>query len=403
MFDDLLLLKTGGEVVFHGALCDNCRGLIDYFETRGATPIELGDNPANWMLRVLMEERMGNLNQIWKESPVFAALQEELRVESPCMDAKIEYNSEFATGRLTRQRLTNRRLRTIYWRSPVYNLGRLMISLVIAFTLVAVFVTERQKLIYTEPEIRARISCIFFSNIIVGIMSIISILPVMTWIRDMYYRHRDTGMYDSASIGVALGSAEEPFICLSTLLFCVVFLTTSGLGAGAPGFEAYFVFWGFFTFNAALFSFFGQLFVCATKSMKTALVLVGVYIGFNNLFAGLIILPQEMSTGFYAITYYLTPGHYVFEGEVTSIMTNSIRSVQASTGSYYYEWLVDAGTCVLDQKAACIGSQHDFILYFFGGEYVEEHIPRNAYILGGVVFLVRLFTYFALKYIRFSD
>ena len=110
MFDDLLLLKTGGEVVFHGELGNNYRGLIDYFETRGATPIELGDNPANWMLRVLMEERMGNLAQTWKESPVFAALQEELRVESPSADAKIEYKSEFARGRIARQLLTNRRL-----------------------------------------------------------------------------------------------------------------------------------------------------------------------------------------------------------------------------------------------------------------------------------------------------
>jgi hypothetical protein len=405
MFDDLLLLKQGGQVVYHGAVGDNSRALIDYFETRGATQIELGDNPANWVLRVLLDEKMGDLAQVWKKSPEFAALEDELMTlsESPSADTKIEYQSEFGTSRGVRQLLINRRLRTIYWRSPTYNLGRLMVSLVIAFILVAVFVTERQKLVYTEAGIRARISVIFFSNIIVGIMSMISVLPVMTWIRDMFYRHRDAGMYDSASIGVALGTAEQWFICFSSFLFCVVFLTTSGLGAGASGLPAYISFWGFFTFNSALFSFFGQLFVCATKSMKTALILAGVYIGFNNLFAGLIILPQEMSTGFYAITYYITPGHYIFEGEVTSIMFNDIRSVEAAEGGSFYEWLVDAGTCVVDQETPCIGSQKEFVLYFFGGEYDADHIGRNAYILGGVLVLVRLLSWFALKYIRFSN
>ena len=207
MFDDLLLLKKGGRVVYH----DNARALIDYFETKVATQIELGDNPANWMLRVLQDEKMGDLAQVWKESPEFAALEEELTTlsESPSADTKIEYESKFGTSRGGRQLLTNQRLRTIYWRSPTYNLGRLMVSLVTAFIRVAVFVTERQKLVYTEAGIRVRISVIFFSNIIVGIMSMISVLPVMTWIRDMFYRHHDAGMYDSASIGVALGTAEQ--------------------------------------------------------------------------------------------------------------------------------------------------------------------------------------------------
>ena len=43
-----------------------------------------------------------------------------------------------------------------------------------------------------------------------------------------------------------------------------------------------------------MFSYFGQLFVSVVKSTKAAMILAGVYIGFNNLFSGLIIRPQEM-------------------------------------------------------------------------------------------------------------
>ena len=263
-----------------------------------------------------------------------------------------------------------------------------------------VFILERHKKTYNEADIRARISVIFFSNIILGIMSILSVLPVMTWIRDMFYRHRDAGMYDSASIGVALGTAESAFICISSGLFCVVFLASSGIGFGV---ERLVGFWGFFTFNSALFSYFGQLFVSAVKSLKTATILCGIYIGINNLFAGLIIPPQEMTTGFYSITYYITPGHYIFEGEITALMYNDLRKVKALDDGDFYQWLVNRGTCMDGQVDPCVGTQEEYVKYFFGGEFTEDNTARNVIILGIVLFIARFLTWVALKYIRFSQ
>jgi hypothetical protein len=60
----------------------------------------------------------------------------------------------------------------------------------------------------------------------------ISVQPVMTRIRDLFYRHRNVCMYDSFSLGVALGSAELPYIASSSALFCLVFLSTSGIARG---------------------------------------------------------------------------------------------------------------------------------------------------------------------------
>lgn len=56
----------------------------------------------------------------------------------------------------------------------------------------------------------------------------------------MFYRHRDAGMYDSFSLGVALGSAESFFIAASSALFCLVFVSTSGI---AYGVDRYFGYW----------------------------------------------------------------------------------------------------------------------------------------------------------------
>ena len=50
-FDELLLLKRGGETIFHGAIGKEASGLRGYLEgLEGVQPMRPGQNPANWML-----------------------------------------------------------------------------------------------------------------------------------------------------------------------------------------------------------------------------------------------------------------------------------------------------------------------------------------------------------------
>lgn len=161
-------------------------------------------------------------------------------------------------------------------------------------------------------------------------------------------------------------------------------------------------FYGFFTFNTALFSYFGQFFVSVVKNSKAAMILAGVYIGFNNLFAGLIILPQEMVGTPYIVTYYITPGHYIFEGEITSIMDNDSRSVVATIGGDFYQFLVEKGQCTIGQDSVCQGLSSDYIEFFFGGDFSRDNIARNAIVLGSLLVVVRTGTWLALRHIRFS-
>lgn len=230
--DDLLLLRKGGQVVYHGELGEkDCSTLVSYFESKGAKSIALGDNPANWMLRVLDSSTVGDLADQYVEAVEYADLKKELEDihsnQEPEM--KVEFTEEFAAPGRTRRFAINRRLRIIYWRSPTYNYARLLVSVVIAFVLGSVFVADRHPAVFTETGMRARVSVIFLTFIITGIMAILSVLPVMTKIRDMFYRHRDAGMYDSLSMGLALGVAEQWFIVVSTVLFTTVFLATAGL------------------------------------------------------------------------------------------------------------------------------------------------------------------------------
>jgi hypothetical protein len=227
-------MQRGGSVVFYGELGARCHNLIHYFESRGAPKIELGENPANWMLKVMASGGMGDPPKLYVESDGYATLKEELEElkQNPDPAHKIEYESEFAASKRERQGLIDERLRTVYWRSPAYNLARLSVAVVIGAILGLVFVTNRNQDEFTENDMRARLSVLFLTFIIMGILAILSVLPVMTMIRDMFYRHRAAGMYDSASIAWALGVAEKWFIVLTSALFTLVFLSVSGMTKG---------------------------------------------------------------------------------------------------------------------------------------------------------------------------
>ena len=203
MFDDLLLLKKGGETVFFGELGLCSCNLVSYFEGLGASRMDKGENPSTWMLNVLSEQIMipndneetksikesterGNTNEscpeesspvkkkktfismfrksqendddlapntndedendncgeedsrekplqfseAWNESSNCTDLQRRLTeaAESPDEALEIKYDSEFAVPWYRRDNLMAKRLVTIYWRSPAYNLSRMVSS-----------------------------------------------------------------------------------------------------------------------------------------------------------------------------------------------------------------------------------------------------------------------------------
>ena len=108
-----------------------------------------------------------------------------------------------------------------------------------------------------------------------------------------------------------------------------------------------------------------------------------------------------------SFTPFIIIGHYVFEGEVISVMSNDDRTVEATAGSEFYNYLVGLGICNdytdrTQPSTSCIGSQADYVAWFFGGEFTTSHTGRNIGIL--ITFLVvgRFGTWLALKWIRSS-
>jgi hypothetical protein len=72
-FDELVLLKRGGETIYCGSLGEHSSDLIKYFSAiKGVPPAKEGLNPATWMLEVSTpgaEQRTGvDFAEIYKGS-----------------------------------------------------------------------------------------------------------------------------------------------------------------------------------------------------------------------------------------------------------------------------------------------------------------------------------------------
>ena len=156
---------------------------------------------------------------------------------------------------------------------------------------------------------------------------------------------------------------------------------------------------GFFSFNLAIYSYFGQAFMCLVNSMTTAQILASVFIGLNNFFSGLIVRPQFLS-GLFDITYWITPGHYVYEGLVITQFSGDRRPVAAVEGSDFFLYLGCDGRNSTD---VCFGTVGDYVDNFFGGRFTPDHLLQDIFVLALYLVSARVMTFFALKHFNFSS
>jgi glucan phosphoethanolaminetransferase (alkaline phosphatase superfamily) len=102
----------------------------------------------------------------------------------------------------------------------------------------------------------------FLALIIMGVTSISMAVPVMKKIRDVFYKHRASGMMQHNSIAWSLQVGETVYLCLIAFLFGVVYYLTVGLFAGVGKFG---LFWVFTILNLANYTYFGQAFICLVR------------------------------------------------------------------------------------------------------------------------------------------
>jgi hypothetical protein len=408
MFDDLLLLKKGGNVVYFGELGEGSANLIDYFESRGANPIKFGENPAAWMLTCFAGEHAATRELDWAMVYINSKQYQDAENEIACIrnsadpTKQIRFDEVYVTSFNDRLKLMIQRLYRIYKRSPAYNLARLMIAIFYSFIIGSVFLQRGgRREFWTENEMSAVISTMFLSLVLIGITSISMAVPVTQQIRDVFYKHRASGMTSHTSLSWSLFLAETPYICLISLLFGAVYYGTVGLFHTG---EQFGLFWVFFTLNIAIYNYFGQAFICLVKDTPTAGALVGALIGYNIFFSGLVVRPQYF-VGPFQLGYWTAPGRFALEGLVVTQFAGNEGPVIPQYASPYFFYLNCTADISPDQlpfsaeealPMDCLGTIDDYVNYFFGGRFTIDNFWIDVVVLLAYMILAKFVTEFAL-------
>ncbi|XP_058103684.1 ABC transporter G family member 29-like [Magnolia sinica] len=145
-FDELLLMKRGGQVIYSGPLGQNSQKIIEYFEEiLGVPKIKEKYNPATWMLEassIAAEVRLGiDFAKHYKSSKLYQrnkALVKELSTPAP--GAKdIYFPTQYSQSTFGQFKSCLWKQWLTYWRSPDYNLARYFFTLVAALMLGMIF------------------------------------------------------------------------------------------------------------------------------------------------------------------------------------------------------------------------------------------------------------------------
>ncbi len=138
-FDELLLLKSGGRVVYHGSLGKDSRHLIDYFEKNGAKKCPPRINPAEYMLEAIgagnPDYKGKDWGDVWASSPEYSERTQEIeqmaeKRRNASTDPKTDDDREYAMPLSTQIYVVVHRSFVSYWRSPDYMIGKFLLHIV---------------------------------------------------------------------------------------------------------------------------------------------------------------------------------------------------------------------------------------------------------------------------------
>eukprot|EP00891_Asterochloris_glomerata_P006227 jgi/Astpho2/6227/Aster-03635 len=241
-FDELLLMKRGGYVIYQGPLGEQSSAMLEYFEAIPGVPcIESGYNPATYMLEVSTvssEERIGrDLSEVYRESQLCREIEQMvLRLSQPAPGSKpLAFDHPFPQSTLAQLWICLRKNFVCMWRYPqfivdrdlklllVYADNAARFTVTVAFGLLMGYVlwgTGRKR--NTETGILQLIASQYLAALIVGFVNSATVQPILALERPVMYREMGAGMYSHLPFALAQTSIELPYIVIQAVLFATI-------------------------------------------------------------------------------------------------------------------------------------------------------------------------------------
>ncbi|KAH9714757.1 ABC transporter G family member 40 [Citrus sinensis] len=319
-FDELFLMKRGGQEIYVGPLGRHSCQLISYFEAiPGVEKIKDGYNPATWMLEVTassQEVALGvDFNDIFRCSELYRrnkALIEELSKPTPG-SKDLYFPTQYSQSAFTQFVACLWKQHWSYWRNPQYTAVRFFFTAFIAVLLGSLFWDMGSKTRKSQDLFNA-MGSMFTAIIFLGLQYCSSVQPVVSVERTVFYREKAAGMYAGLPWALAQAMIEIPYIFVQSVVYCVIVYAMMGYDWTAEKFSWYFF---FMYITLLLFTFYGMLTVAITPNHHIAAIVSTLFYGIWYLFCGFVI-PRPRIPVWWRWYYWANPIAWTLYGLIAS-------------------------------------------------------------------------------------
>ncbi|KAL3646852.1 ABC transporter G member 39 [Castilleja foliolosa] len=353
-FDELLLMKRGGRVIYAGPLGRHSQKLVEYFEAVPGIPkIEKGYNPATWMLDIstpAAEVQLGvDFADIYAESSLYQRNQELIKELSTPLPGSndLYFPTKYSQPLLSQFKACFWKQYWSYWRHPQYNAIRFFMAIVIGLVFGIIFWNKGQQT-EKQQDLQNLLGAIYASVLFLGAKNSTTIQGVISIERTVFYRERAAGMYSALPYAFAQVAVETIYVAVQTAMYTLLLFSMIG-------FEWTFVkfiwFYYYIFTSFVYFVLYGMMFVALTPNIQVATITLSFFVSFWNLFCGFL-LPRPQIPIWWRWYYWGSPVAWTIYGLITSQFGDLTSQVEIP------------GVGVMTVKAylkESLGFDHDFL------------------------------------------
>ncbi|KAH6836693.1 pleiotropic drug resistance 11 [Perilla frutescens var. hirtella] len=382
-FDELLLMKRGGQVIYAGPLGRQSHKLVEYFEAVPGVPkIKDGYNPATWMLEVsssAAEAQLGvDFADIYANSGLYQRNQELIKeLSSPAPGSKdLYFPTQYSQSFLTQCNACFWKQNRSYWRNSEFNAIRFFSTIVIGVMFGVIF-WQKGDQIFRQQDLLNLLGATYAAVLFLGATNASAVQSVVAIERTVFYRERAAGMYSELPYAFAQVAIETLYVAVQTLVYSLILYSMIGFPWTAEK-VLYFYYFIFMCFT--YFSMYGMMVVALTPGFQIAAIVMSFFLSFWNLFSGFLV-PRPLIPIWWRWYYWASPVAWTIYGIFASLVGDETRDLELPG---------NIGTMkVNDFLKDNLGYDHDFLI-----PVVFAHV-------GWVLLFFFVFAY-GIKYLNFQ-
>uniref|UniRef100_A0A0D9XAF4 ABC transporter domain-containing protein n=1 Tax=Leersia perrieri TaxID=77586 RepID=A0A0D9XAF4_9ORYZ len=291
-FDELLLMKRGGQLIYSGSLGPLSSNMIKYFEAIPGVPrIKEGQNPATWMLDISSRTAEYDIGvdyaEIYQHSSLYRAnrqLIDDLEKPEPNTE-DLHFPPRYWQDFKAQCMACLWKQNCAYWKNSEHNVVRFINTFAVSIMFGIVF-WKIGSTIKDEQDVFNILGIVYGSALFLGFMNCSILQPVVGMERVVLYREKAAGMYSTMAYAIAQVSVELPYMFVQVFIFSAIVYPMIGFQMTATKF---FWFALYMLLSFLYYTLYGMMTVALTPNTEIAAGMSFLIFIFWNVFSGFVI------------------------------------------------------------------------------------------------------------------